>query len=75
MNSIDGNLFALRQYECEQDRLQRIDDWLESIECEIWDDDVLLVEAIRAADSIISVEAAVEAYARTLLEHRRQGDF
>jgi hypothetical protein len=71
MIDIDGNLYALRQYEAEQDRLQRLDEELMRIEEEIWEQDALLVEAIRAADSIKSIEAAVEAYAITLLEHRR----
>jgi hypothetical protein len=67
---MDGNLHALRQYECEQDRLQRLDDWLESIECEIWDDDVLLVEAIREAPQSMPIGDAVENYAKFLMEER-----
>jgi hypothetical protein len=73
--NIDGNLAALSQYEREQDRLQKLDDELERIEGEIWEQDALLIEAVRAGDSMKSIDTAVEEYARVLLEAKRDEKF
>ena len=70
--NVDGNMAALARYEREQDRLQRMDDELERIEGEIWEQDALLIEAVRAGDETKSIDTAVESYARVLLEAKRE---
>jgi hypothetical protein len=74
---IDGNAYALRQYEADLDRLQALDDELEEIENEIWESDKLLLEAVRAADSMDTIETAVEAHTKRVQErrHAEQDDY
>jgi hypothetical protein len=67
---IDGNLAALARYEREQDLIDQADAEIMRIEDEIWDVDELLIEAVRAADSMKSIDTAVEDYAKRLYEER-----
>jgi hypothetical protein len=67
---IDGNLAALAQYERRQDLIDQADAEIMRIEDEIWDVDELLIEAVRAADSMKSIDTAVEDHAKQLYEER-----
>ena len=68
----DGNLAALREYERDQDRLQKLDDWLAEIEGEIWEDSDLLIDAINEADEAERICDAVANHARVILQQRMQ---
>jgi hypothetical protein len=70
--STDGNLAALRQYERDQDRLQRESDWLEEIEGEIWTTPSMLADAILAAHSHDSIQRAVEDHSLRILRERQR---
>ena len=71
--NIDGNAHALRQYERQQDALQRADDALEEAMSEIWDTPALLVQAIREASGLDQVDDAIEKHARRMIEERERG--
>ena len=68
--NVDGNLAALYQYERQQDRLQRYDDWLAEIEQEIWDDGPMFEEAMMRSPDDESIDDAVSSYARRVMNER-----
>ena len=72
--NIDGNAHALRQYERQQDALQRADDELEEKMTEIWDTPALLVQAIREASGLDQVDDAIEKHAKRILAERERGE-
>ena len=69
--NIDGNAHALRQYEREQDRLQRMDDELEAVIEEIHDDAERCAQLIEDARPGLSEEEIIEEEARRIIEERR----
>ena len=68
--NVDGNLAALAAYERQQDRLQRLDDWLAELEDEIWHDGPLFEEAMLRSPDDESVDEAVTSYARVIMAER-----
>jgi hypothetical protein len=73
--SIDGNLAALARHEKELDRLQKMDDSLDALIDEIWDNEDMLVLAINAAPSVdMPISDAIEHHARELLKERERRD-
>jgi hypothetical protein len=72
--NVDGNAHALRQYEKQQDALQRADDELEKVINEIWDWPDLLVEAIQEASGLDQIDDAIEKHAKRILAERERGE-
>jgi hypothetical protein len=58
--NIDGNAHALRQYERQQDYLQQMDDWLEEVMAEIYDDGPRLEQLIADSSGALDLEEIVE---------------
>ena len=58
--NVDGNAHALRQYERQQDYLQQMDDWLEEVMAEIYDDGPRLEQLIADSSGALDLEEIVE---------------
>jgi hypothetical protein len=58
----DGNLAALRRYERDMDRLMEAEVRLEELERQIWEEDSLLLKAVRAAPDNAKICDAVASY-------------
>jgi hypothetical protein len=69
---IDGNAYALRQYERQQDYLQRMDDWLEETMSEIYDTPEWLERVIADSSDELDLEEAVENAAREYIREQQE---
>jgi hypothetical protein len=69
---IDGNAYALRQYERQQDHFQRMDDWLEEVMNEIYDDGPRLEQLIADSGDELDLEEIVEKAAREYIREQQE---